>query len=185
MVDMVGANDAERHVMRLLTLEKKLSKYKLALHPVNKFGVDIVATAPGYEGFAVEVENTEQGWGPDDPLPKSWKKGYSVPARKKKFFEEHPFGIYVKVNSSITRAIVVPMSYIFCWKTEEYSNSTSGHYSNNEFYLIKQAEYPTVACCKIEDVPKIVAEYFQAMSQMKRAVSKYTDKRPIFANKEK
>jgi len=186
MVDQRGANEAEKHIMRLLSLEKKLSKYKLVLHHGGPYGVDIEATAPGYEDFAIEIENTEgKKWGPRDPAPTSWKKGYSVPSRKKKFFQTHPFCIYIKVNDTLTRAMVIPMSFIFCEEEQTYDNSTSSHFSNNTFHVIPKSDHPAVGLCKIEDVPNLVSDYFQALTLLKRSVSKYTDQRPVFHNKEK
>lgn len=187
MVDQRAAELAEKQIMRLLSLEKKLSKYKLQLHPFDQYGVDIVATAPGYEDFAIEIENHEgHNWGPEDPAPKSWKKGYSVPSRKRKYFKKHPFGVYIKVNTSLTRAFVIPMYFVFANEEQTYDNSKAKSFPNNTFNVIPEADHPGVACVRIEDVPNVVADYFHACSLFKRSVSKYTDKRPVFqTNKEK
>lgn len=184
MVDYKAAFSAETKIMDLLKTNKKLDKYKLSLHHTDRYNVDVVATAAGYKGFAIEIESTESGkWASEEPFPMTWKKGVSVPTRKKKFFDEHPMSLYVKVNHSFTRALVVPMSYIFSSNTEGYKNSADSHYKNNEFYLITDAEHPALCFCSIEDLPTVVDEHFSHMTQLKRVNAKYTDMRPTFAVK--
>jgi len=56
LVDYKNAFAVEGKIMSLLSNSKKLSKYKLQLHHDDKFGVDVVSTAKGYEDFAIEIE---------------------------------------------------------------------------------------------------------------------------------
>lgn len=185
MVDYKSAFSAEDKVVRILAQHKKLNKYKLELHPDTKFDIDIVAKATGYEEFGIEVESTESGkWTAEEPFPMNWKKGVSVPARKYKFYKKYPLSLFVKVNHTFTRALVVPMSFIFsAGDPEEYRNSTDSHYRRNDFYIIDNAEHPALCFCKVEDLPVVVDEHFSYMTQLKRINAKYTDVRPTFVVK--
>jgi hypothetical protein len=88
MVDHKNAFALEEKLFKLLKDHPKCKKYKLSLHEDDIYGIDIVATAKRYAGFAIELESTQgTKWSKTDPYPTNWKKGYSVPARKKKFFE--------------------------------------------------------------------------------------------------
>lgn len=181
MVDYKNAFSTEEKVMQLLQKSRKLKKYKLALHESDKFGVDVEATASGYEDFAIEIESTQGSkWPSSAPYPPTWKKGFSVPARKQKFFIRHPMSLFVKVNREMTRAAVIPMAYVFSSDTDEYKNQTSSHFTCNDFYLITDPEHPALCFCKIEDLPDVVDEHFKHMAQLKRVNSKFTDKRPKF-----
>lgn len=182
MVDYSNAFAVEEKIMVILNNSKKLIKYKLILHHNDKFGVDVVATTVGYEEFAIEIESTQGSkWPTSAPYPTTWKKGFSVPARKKKFFERHPMSLFVKVNREMTRAAVIPMSYIFSAESvQKYRNQTDNHFTCNDFYLITNAEHPALCFCRIEDLPNVVDEHFKHMLQMKRINAKYTDARPKF-----
>jgi len=181
MVDYQNAFSIEEKVNNLLKSSKKLKKYKLELHHSDKFGVDVVATAPGYEDFAIEIESTQGSkWPTSAPYPTTWKKGFSVPARKHKFFKRHPMSLFVKVNRNMTRAAVIPMCYVFSSGQDQYKNQTDNHFTCNDFYLITNAEHPALCFCRIEDLPSVVDEHFKHMAQMKRVNAKYTDKRPVF-----
>ena len=185
MVDYKSAFSAEAKVVSILADNKKLNKYKLALHPESKFDIDIIAKSPGYEEFGIEVESTERDkWAAEEPFPMNWKKGVSVPARKHKFYKKYPMSLFVKVNHTFTRALVVPMSYVFAaGDPEEYKNSTDGHFRRNDFYIIDRADHPALCFCKMEDLPVVVDEHFSHMAQLKRVNAKYTDIRPIFGIK--
>ena len=184
MVDHENAYKTEREIFALLKDHPKCKKYKFSLHPVTKYGIDMVATAKQYEGLAVELEST-QGlkWPSDAPYPITWKKGYSIPARKKKFFETHPLSIFVKVNGDKTRAFVAPMSYICSVDTSEYDNENAHHMKNNNFFMMQDPNHPATCCCPIGDLGDVVDAQLRAMQQMKKINEKYTDKRPEFNNK--
>ena len=172
--------------MKLLQDSRKLKKYKLSLHESDKYGVDIEAIATGYEDFAIEIESTQGSkWPTSEPYPPTWKKGFSVPARKQKFFIRHPMSLFVKVNREMTRAAVIPMSYVFSSQKDEYKNQTSSQFKCNDFYLITNPEHPALCFCKIEDLADVVDAHFKHMSQLKRANMKFTDKRPKFGPKSK
>jgi hypothetical protein len=181
MVDYKNAFSTEEKVMDLLQKSSKLRKYKLALHDQDKYGVDVEATAPGYEGFAIEIESTQGSkWPSTEPYPPTWKKGFSVPSRKHKFFVRHPMSLFVKVNREMTRAAVVPMAYVFSSEKDEYKNQTSGHFTCNDFYLITDPDHPAVCYCKIDKLADVIDEHFKYMTQLKRVNVKHTDKRPKF-----
>ncbi len=170
--------------MLLLQESRKLKKYKLSLHEHDKYGVDVEATAAGYEGFAIEIESTQGSkWPSSEPYPSTWKKGFSVPARKHKFFLRHPMSLFVKVNRDMTRAAVIPMSYVFSSEQDGYKNQTSSHFTCNDFYLITDSEHPALCFCEIDNLANVVDEHFKHMVQLKRANAKYTDKRPTFGSK--
>ena len=167
MVDYKNAFALEEKIIHLLQKNSKLKKYKLVLHDHDKYGVDIEATAAGYEGFAIEVESTEGSkWPPTEPYPTTWKKGFSVPARKHKFFIRHPMSLFVKVNRDVTRAAVIPMSYVFSAEQDGYENQTSSSFKCNEFYLITDPEHPALCFCKIKDLADVVDEHFKHMAQL-------------------
>jgi hypothetical protein len=88
--------------------------------------------------------------------------------------------LFVKVNREMTRAAVIPMSYVFSSATDEYENQTSGHFTCNDFYLITDAKHPALCFCKIEDLPDVVEAHFKHMSELKRVNTRFTDKRPDF-----
>lgn len=182
MVDYKTAFSLERKVIDLLAEHEKLKKYKFILHPVSKFDVDIIATAPGYEEFAIEVEGTEKDkWPSDAPYPVAWKKGFSVATRKKKFYCKYPMSLFIKLNPDFTRAALVPMSYIFSQDMEEYENDSSKHFTCNEFYLIVNADHSALCFTKVEDLADVVSAHFKHMVDLKRVNAKYTDMRPIFS----
>ncbi len=184
MVDYKNAFSTEEKVIALLQKSSKLKKYKLSLHESDKYGVDVEATAPGYEGFAIEIESTQGSkWPTSEPYPPTWKKGFSVPARKHKFFVRHPMSLFVKVNKEMTRAVVVPMSYVFSSEQDGYKNQNSDSFTCNDFYLITDPEHPAVCYCPIEDLADVVSEHFKHMAQLKRVNLKFTDKRPKFGSK--
>jgi hypothetical protein len=186
LVDYKNAFSTEEKVIKLLQESPKLKKYKLSLHDSDQYGVDVEAMGVGYEGFAIEIESTQGSkWPTSEPYPPTWKKGFSVPARKHKFFVRHPMSLFVKVNKEMTRAVVVPMAYVFASEQDEYKNQTSSHFKCNDFYLIKDPEHPAICYCKIADLPEVVSEHFKHMVQMKRANIKFTDKRPKFGSKVK
>ena len=85
MVNRVKALKVEQDIMRILNNSSKLKKYKLELHSDSPYGIDIQSTSDKYPGFAIEVESTEQNWPEDAPYPPSWKNGFTVPSRKRKF----------------------------------------------------------------------------------------------------
>jgi hypothetical protein len=182
MVDYQNAFTLEGKLINFLKHDKKLNKYKLILHHNDKFGVDIVATAPGYEEFAIEIESTQgDKWPADAPYPTTWKKGFQVPSRKKKFFDSYPMCLFVKVNRNMTRAAVISMSYVFSSEVvRDFRNSEDSHFTNNDFYRITNAEHPALCFCKVEDLPAVIDEHFKHMSQLKRVNAKYTDMRPKF-----
>ncbi len=184
MVDHKNAKTTEEVLMKIIDRSDKLNKYKLVLHYTNQYGVDIEATAPGYEEFAIEVESTQGSkWPKSAPYPVTWTK-FSVPARKKKFFHRHPMSLFVKLNADMTRAAVAPMSYIFSAELEGYSNENDSQFNCNSFYVIRDGNYPALCFCKISDLPAVIDEHFQHMIKLKRINAKYTDKRPDFKNKQ-
>lgn len=180
MVDTKHPETTEHHVMRILQQDKRLSKYKLKLHHQNKFGIDIEATAKGYEDFGIEVESCEASWPSDAPYPPSWRKGFTVPTRKLKFYKTFPLSIFVKVNRSLTRAAVVPMSFVCAADTAVVGSHASSHFSNNEMYVIQEAEHPAICYCRVEDLPSVIDALFKSMAQIKRNAIKYSDGRPSF-----
>lgn len=183
MVDHKNAFELEEKLFALLKDHPKCKKYKLSLHKDDIYGIDIVATAKRYEGFALELESTQgTKWSKTDPYPATWKKGYSVPARKKKFFETHPMSIFVKVNMDMTRAFVAPMSYICSSGESEYDNENAQHMRRNDFFIIQDPDHPATCCCPIGDLGDVVDAQFKAMYEMKKINEKYTDKRPDFNN---
>ncbi len=183
MVDHKNAFELEEKLFALLKDHPKCKKYKLSLHKDDIYGIDIVATAKRYEGFALELESTQgTKWSKTDPYPTTWKKGYSVPARKKKFFETHPMSIFVKVNMDMTRAFVAPMSYICSSGESEYDNENAQHMRRNDFFIIQDPDHPATCCCPIGDLGDVVDAQFKAMYEMKKINEQYTDKRPDFNN---
>lgn len=182
MVDYQNAFTLEDKLVNFLKHSKKLNKYKLVLHHNDKFGIDVVATAAGYEEFAIEIESTQgDKWPAESPYPTTWKKGFSVPSRKKKFYDRHPLSLFVKLNRNMTRAAVIPMCYIFSAQNiQQYKNQTDNHFTCNDFYLITNAEHPALCFCRVEDLPTVIDEHFKHMSQLKRVNAKYTDMRPKF-----
>ncbi len=184
MVDHKNAFALEEKLFKLLKDHPKCKKYKLSLHEDGAYGIDIVATAKRYEGFAIELESTQGAkWPTDDPYPVNWKRGYSVPARKQKFFETHPLSIFVKVNMAMTRAFVCPMSYICSSGSSEYDNENAHHMRRNDFFIIQDPNHPATCCCPIGDLGDVVDAQFKAMYEMKKTNEKYTDRRPEFNNK--
>jgi len=181
LVDYKAAFSLEKKVIELLTEHEKLKRYKFVLHPNTKFDIDILATAPGYEEFAIEVEGTEKGkWPADAPYPLSWKNGFSVPTRKKKFYDKYPLSVFVKLNPDFTRAALAPMSYVFSQGIEEYDNDSSKHFTCNEFYLIVSPEHPALCFTKVDNLAEVVSTHFKYLSELKRVNAKYTDMRPVF-----
>ncbi len=184
MVDHKNAFALEEKIFKLLKNHSKCKKYKLLLHKDDIYGIDIVATAKNYEGFAIELESTQgTKWAKNDPYPVSWKKGYSVPARKKKFFETHPLSLFVKMNMDMSRAFVAPMSYICSSGSSEYDNENAHHMKRNDFFIIQDPKHPATCCCPIGDLGNVIDAQFKAMYEMKKINEKYTDKRPAFNNK--
>lgn len=184
MIDYTNAFAAEEKLFKLLKDHPKCKKYKLSLHEDDIFGIDIVATAKRYKGFAIELESTQgDKWPTTAPYPIIWKKGYSVPARKNKFFESHPMSVFVKVNSDMTRAFVAPMSYICSAGSSEYDNENAHHMRRNDFFIIQDPNHPATCCCPIGDIGDVIDAQFKAMYEMKKINEKYTDKRPEFNNK--
>ena len=121
MVDYKEAFSAEEKIYEILKRSKRLAKYKLELHRDDQYGIDVEATAPGYEEFAVEIESTQGSkWPTTAPYPVTWKK-FSVPVRKKKFYDRHPMSLFVKVNRELTRAVVIPMVYVVASDTEGFT----------------------------------------------------------------
>jgi len=185
LVDNKDAFKIEKEVFELLKRSKRLAKYKLELHPETKFGIDVPLTAPGYEEFGIEIESTKGGkWPTDAPYPVTWK-WFSVPIRKKKFYDEHPMSLFVKVNQDITRAAVIPLSYVISSDTKEYRNETDNQFDCNNFYRIFDPEHPALCFCKIEKLAIVVDEQLQQLVKMKKANAKYTDMRPKFGPKPK
>lgn len=184
MVDHKNAFKIEEKLYELLKDHPKCKKYKLSLHEDDIYGIDIVSTASRYAGFAIELESTQGSkWPSTAPWPTNWKKGYSVPARKKKFFETHPMSIFVKVNMDMTRAFVAPMSYICSAGESEYDNENAHHMRRNDFFIIQDPEHPATCTCPIKDLGDVIDAQFKAMHDMKKINEKYTDKRPEFDNK--
>jgi hypothetical protein len=183
MVDHKNAFDIERKLFALLKNHPKCKKYMLSLHEDDIYGIDIIATAKNYEGFAIEVESTQHNskWPTSEPYPPSWN-WFSVPRRKQKFFVTHPMSIFVKVNADVTRAVIAPMSYICSADFEEYANENSHQMKRNDFFKLYDPEHPAVCYCPVEDIPEVVDAQFKAMHQMKKVNKKYTDKRPEFHN---
>ena len=185
MVDYKNDFTAEEKVFDLIKRSKRLSKYKLELHRDSKYGIDIQSTAPGYEELAIEIESTQGSkWPTDAPYPVTLKK-FSVPTRKKKFYDRHPMSLFVKVNRDFTRAVVIPMVYVVASDTDNYRNQTDNHFDCNDFYLIFDSEHPALCFCKIEKLAAVIDEHFQHMVQMKKVNAKYTDMRPKFGPKPK
>jgi hypothetical protein len=183
LVDYHNAFTTEEKVFELLKRSKRLTKYKLELHHDNQYGVDVVATASGYEEFAIEIESTQGSkWPSDAPYPTTWKK-FSVPIRKKKFYDEYPMSLFVKVNRDLTRAVVVPMAYICSADVEGYRNQTDNHFDCNDFYIVRDSEHPALCFCKIEKLSIMIDEHFQHMVKFKKVNAKYTDIRPSFGRK--
>ena len=184
MVDHTKAFEAEKILFKILKDHPKCKKYKLSLHEDDRFGIDIIATAKRYEGFAIELESTRgDKWSKEAPYPASWKSGYSVPARKKKFFEAYPLSIFVKANPAFTRVFVAPLSYVCSAGTEEYDNEIAHHMKRNDFFMIQDPNHPATCCCPIGDLGDVVDAQFRAMYEMKKINEKHTDKRPEFNNK--
>jgi hypothetical protein len=152
----------------------------LQLHFDDKYGIDIEATAQGYEDFAIEVESTQgTKWPPEAPYPTTWKY-FSVPTRKKKFFDTHPMSLFVKVNPTMTRAVVIPMSYVCSFEVKPYANEADNHFECNDFFVTYDPEHPALCFCAIEDLATVVDEHFKHMSQLKRVNAKFTAQRPKF-----
>lgn len=183
MVDHKNAFEIEKKIFALLSDHPKCKKYKLILHEDDIYGIDIVATAKGYEGFAIEVESTQHNskWPASEPYPPNWN-WFSVPRRKQKFFVTHPMSVFVKVNANVTRAAVAPMSYICSADYEEYENENSQQMSRNDFFKIYDPHHPAICYCALKEVPEVVDAQFKAMYQMKRTNVKFTDKWPEFDN---
>ncbi len=185
MVDYRNAFSAEEKIFEIIKRSKKLAKYKLELHHDNQYGIDVQSTAPGYEEFAIEIESTQGSkWPTDAPYPVTWKK-FSVPVRKKKFYDKHPMSLFVKVNRDLTRAVVIPMVYVVASDVDTYRNQTDNHFDCNDFYVIFDPEHPALCFCKIEKLATVIDEHFQHMIKIKKANAKYTDKRPTFGPKPK
>ena len=186
MVDQKNAMKIEVEIMKLIKRSRKLNKYKLSLHERDQYGIDIESTAKGLEEFAIEIESTQGNkWPSDAPYPTIWKKGFTVPARKKKFFDKHPMSLFVKVNADMTRAAVIPMSYVFSSELDSYKNENDGHFSCNDFFVIRDGEHPALCFCKIENLTSVIDEHFQHMIKLKKINAKYTDKRPQFIKNKK
>lgn len=184
MVDYKNAFGTEKKVFELLQSNKKLSKYKLKLHVDDQYGIDVQATAPGYEDFAIEIESTQGSkWPAGAPYPTTWKK-FSVPIRKKKFFDRHPMSLFVKVNQGVTDAVVIPMSYVCSFDKEPYANQTDNHFNCNEFFVTYDPEHPALCFCTIENLATVIDEHFKHMAQFKRINAKFTAKRPTFGLKQ-
>lgn len=186
MVDHTNAFNIEDKLFDMLNKDSKCKKYKLVLHKDDPYGIDIVATAKGYEGFAIEIESTQHvsKWPVTEPYPPNWN-WFSVPKRKHKFFIEHPMSLFVKVNADMSRAAIAPMSYICSSEFDEYDNENAHHMKRNDFYTIRDAHHPAICYCPIKDVPEVIDAQFKAMVQMKRINVKFTDKRPTFSQKRK
>jgi hypothetical protein len=183
LVDYKEAFSAEKNIFGILKRSKRLMKYKLELHHDSKYGIDIEATAPGYEELAIEIESTQGSkWPTSAPYPITWKK-FSVPTRKRKFYEKHHLSLFVKVNRELTRAVVSPMVYIVASNVEEYENQTDKHFECNSFYVIFDPDHPAVCYCKMEKLATVIDEQFESMVRMKKINTKYTDMRPAFKNK--
>jgi len=184
MVDYKNAFVTEKKIFALLKDHPKCKKYKLVLHEDDIYGIDIVATGKGYEGFAIEVESTQHNskWPETEPYPPNWN-WFSVPKRKQKFFVTHPMSVFVKVNADISRAAVAPMSYICSAEYDEYDNENSQHMSRNDFFKLYDPNHPAICYCPLEEIPEVVVAQFKAMFEMKKINEKYTDKRPKFNNK--
>jgi len=180
MIDTVHPVTTEHHIIRILQQDKRLSKYKLKLHAQSKYGIDIEATGSGYEDFGIEVESCNASWPLDTPYPKSWKSGFTVPTRKLKFYEKFPLSVFVKVNHSLTRAAVVPMSFVCAAEKTVMPSRTSSYFSSDEMFIIRNEQHPAICYCRIEDLPSVIDGLFKSMSQMKRSAVKYSDGRPIF-----
>jgi hypothetical protein len=183
MVDNTEASKTEKDVFRVLAGAPALQKYKLLLHPEGPNGIDIVATAKGYSDFGIEIENTEEAkWTSDLPFPPNWVKGFSVLSRKKKFFVSHSMSLFVKVNYNTTRAVVIPMSYIFSGDLdkEPERNKFQNETGCNTFYRVFNPEHPAMCFCEIKDLPAVVEGYLQSLMQMKRTTEKFTKGRPNF-----
>lgn len=183
MVNRTQAFRTEKEIMRILEHSGKLTKYGLVLHEESQYGIDIRATGKGYAGLAIEVESCEQNWTAEHPYPPSWVKGFTVPTRKLKFFQENPLSIYVKVNSGITRAAVVPMAFVFSSEIINNGKSVAGSFSNfrcQEFYTIKDPDHPAIAYIRVEDLPSVIDGLFKHISGIRKLNAKYTDMRPIF-----
>jgi hypothetical protein len=186
LVDYELAKETEDRIFEIIERSKKLAKYKLKLHHLNKFGIDIEATAPGYEEFGIEVESTggHQSWSSDVPYVTNWTS-FSVPIRKQKFYKTHPMSLFVKVNPTITRVGVVPLVYAIAADAAEYDNIEDRNIDCNTFYGIRDSEHPSLCFCKLEDVADVIAEQFNCLVKMKRSNAKYTDMRPNFGTKSK
>jgi hypothetical protein len=83
----------------------------------------------------------------------------------------------------MTRAAVIPMSYIFSSEQDGYENQTSSSFTCNNFYLITDPEHPALCFCEIDNLADVVDAHFKHMVQLKRVNTKYTDKRPKFGSK--
>lgn len=183
MVDQHNATRTEEYLIGLIKRSRKLNKYKFQLHKDDRYGIDIEATASGFEECAIELESTQgTKWPEDAPWPLNWKK-FSVPARKKKFFTRYPLSLFVKVNADITRAAVIPMSYVCSAELEGYSNENDSHFTCNEFFVIFDAHHPALCFCKIKNLASVIDEHFEHMIKLKEINKKYTDKRPHFVTK--
>jgi hypothetical protein len=183
MVDHANAFALEKKLFNLLKDHPKCTKYKLSLHEDDIYGIDIVATAKRYQGFAIELESTQGSkWPESAPWPTTWKKGYSVPARKQKFFETHPMSLFVKVNFDMTRALVVPMSFVCSSGASEYDNENAGQMKRNDFFIIQDPNHPATCTCPISVIADVIDSQFKSMFDMKKINEKFTDKRPDFDN---
>ena len=189
MVDNTEASKTEKDVFAILDGAPALQKYKLILHPKlegkknDEEGIDIVATAKGYTDFGIEIENTEEKkWTSDLPFPPNWVNGFSVLTRKRKFFLSHTMSLFVKVNYDTTRAVVIPMSYIFSsdFDKEPERNKFQSETRCNTFYRVHDPEHPAMCFCDIKDLPAVVEGYLGALTQMKRTTEKFTKGRPNF-----
>ncbi len=183
MVDYASAFKTEVKLFELLKDHPKCKKYKFVLHADDIYGIDIVASAKRYSGFAIELESTQgTKWPNDAPYPANWKKGYSVPARKQKFFVSHPMSLFIKVNQDISRAFIMPMSYVCSSSAAEYDNENAHHMKRNDFFVIQDPNHPAACTCPIADVGDVIDAQFKSMFEMKKINEKYTDKRPEFDN---
>ena len=180
MVNQTQAAAVEKKVLKLLRKCEKLEKYDFDLHLVNGYGIDIEPQADRYVGLAIEVENTETHWPDDAPYPPSWRKGFTVPSRKQKFYISHPLSLYVKVNSNLTRAVVAPMAFICAHIPVHNNNREERNFKDNRFFMIKDPEHPAICYCSIEDLPKVVASQLDNLYRIGNTSKKFTGDRPIF-----
>lgn len=208
MVDVRAAHQAEKKVFEILRDHPKLKKYKFELHYRDQKDVDIEATNTKYKGVAIEIENTEAAWADDEPYPSAWKKGFSVPARKHKYYWGTPLSIYVKVNKNASRAIVGVLAFICGAKKEYNATGWNSAYDGalleqlvaapqalnekqrkdlekNTFFWIRDPEHPGICYCPIEKLGDVVAGQLDLLVRLKNLNEEHTDKRPSFTQEKK